>query len=297
MKLYAPRYYKDFKCIADKCPHSCCVGWEIDIDGDTLDKYKNLCGGYGDLISDSISVDGGTPHFTLGAGERCPHLDERGLCRIITSVGEDYLCDICREHPRFYNFTSIAEVGLGMSCPAAARLILSSPSYAETEEIGERCAEADAVGFDGIAARGEVYATLGGAEDYTAALERIYCEYSIDKGEDREWLLTLDSLEYLDAAHKELFLKYSSALRPTEGEAQRYLERFLAYLIYRHATEAGDGEDFCERLAFCLFCERLLSALICTEGASNLDEVAELARVISEEIEYSEDNTAALIYR
>ena len=39
MKLYAPAYYKNFKCIADKCEHSCCVGWEIDIDKETLDKY------------------------------------------------------------------------------------------------------------------------------------------------------------------------------------------------------------------------------------------------------------------
>lgn len=297
MKLYAPRYYRDFKCIADKCPHSCCVGWEIDIDDKTQEKYQGLCGGYGEVIVASISDEGGTPHFTLGAGERCPHLDERGLCRIITSLGEGYLCDICREHPRFYNFTNVCEVGLGMSCPAAARIILSSPDYAVTEEIGERDAEADAVGFDGIAARGEVYAMLGEAECYTAALDRIYREYGIDKGEDCERLLILDSLEYLDEAHRELFLKYSSALRPDDKEAEAYLERFLAYLIYRHTTEAEDMEDFCERLSFCLFCERLLAALMCTEGASSLDEAAELARIISEEIEYSEDNTAALIYR
>ena len=31
MKLYAPKYYNEFKCIADKCTHSCCVGWEIDM--------------------------------------------------------------------------------------------------------------------------------------------------------------------------------------------------------------------------------------------------------------------------
>lgn len=42
MKLYAPEYYKNFKCIADKCEHSCCIGWEIDIDEETLKKYENL---------------------------------------------------------------------------------------------------------------------------------------------------------------------------------------------------------------------------------------------------------------
>ena len=41
MKLYAPTYYKNFKCIADACEHSCCIGWEIDIDPEALEKYEN----------------------------------------------------------------------------------------------------------------------------------------------------------------------------------------------------------------------------------------------------------------
>ncbi len=294
MKLYAPRYYKDFKCIADKCEHSCCVGWKIDIDEETYEKYQRLSGGYGEAIAKSISEVGGTPHFTLGAGERCPHLDEHGLCRIITSVGEDYLCDICRKHPRFYNYTSVAEVGLGMSCPEAAMIILSSPDYAVIEEIGESSAEADEVEFDGFLARGEVYAILqdrsGG---YREALLNIYRRYAIDTGTDENWLSALDSLEYLDGAHKTLFMKYSSTLRP-EG-CDEILERFLAYFIYRHCTEAFDTEDFCDRLSFCLFCERLFASLICSVEAKSFSEIVELARVISEEIEYSEENTSALM--
>ena len=40
MKLFAPQYYKKFKCIADKCRHSCCIDWEIGIDPDTMKKYE-----------------------------------------------------------------------------------------------------------------------------------------------------------------------------------------------------------------------------------------------------------------
>jgi lysine-N-methylase len=36
MKLRAPKYYLDFACIADRCKHSCCIGWEIDVDADTM---------------------------------------------------------------------------------------------------------------------------------------------------------------------------------------------------------------------------------------------------------------------
>ena len=33
MQIIVPDYYKEFSCIADHCRHSCCIGWEIDIDG------------------------------------------------------------------------------------------------------------------------------------------------------------------------------------------------------------------------------------------------------------------------
>jgi len=292
MKIYAPKYYREFRCIADRCSHSCCVGWEIDIDGDTLEKYETL-GGYGEAIRESISTDG-VPHFKLGAGERCPHLDGRGLCRIIASVGDEYLCDICREHPRFYNFTDVCEVGIGMSCPEAARIILGSADYAEISEIGEVDATAEVGDFDARAERGEIYELLSDAScGYEKRLERIYERYEIKAGDDGVWLEAIDRLEYLDDAHRALFMKYSSARRPDGCDES--LERFLAYFIYRHCTEALDMEDFCARLSFCLFCERLLASLICSEGAKTGCEIEELARVISEELEYSEENTYALM--
>lgn len=295
MKLYAPKYYKDFRCIADKCEHSCCIGWEIDIDEDSLKKYRRLKGGYGAVVRNSVATSP-TPHFKLGAGDRCPHLDARGLCKIILTLGEDYLCDICREHPRFYNYTDAVEVGLGMSCGEAARIILSSPDYAEMEELGEVGIEADGVDFDGRAARSEIYAILSDpAHGYSGALSKVYTAYAVDAGEDGEWLEILDGLEYLNAEHKPLFMRYSSENRPEGEDAVRYLERFFAYLVYRHCTEAVDAEDLAARLSFCLFCERLLASLMVTEKAVSLHEVAALASIISEEIEYSDENTEALM--
>ena len=230
MKLYAPEYYKKFQCIADKCSHSCCIGWEIDIDNSTLGKYKQLSDGYGAVIADSISNDE-TPHFRLCENDRCPHLDERGLCRIILNVGEDHLCDICRLHPRFFNYTDVAEVGLGMSCEEAARLILSSPDYALMEEIGDTDAISDDVDFDGRAERGKIYAILQDkTTDYEKKTAELYRRYAIDVGDDSEWTEILGSLEYLDERHREMFLGYSSALRPSGKD--EYLERFLAYFIY-----------------------------------------------------------------
>ena len=293
MNLYAPKYYKKFKCIADKCKNSCCVGWEIDIDKATLIKYQALKSAYGTRIMDSICLDD-TPHFKLKKGDRCPHLDENGLCKIIINEGESYLCDICREHPRFYNYTGDCEVGLGMSCEEAARIILSSSEYDEMEYIGENQMDPDNIEFDGRLERQKIYKILKDeSATYTRRLEKIYRQYGLDFDNDSEYLEILKSLEYLDPSHKGLFLNYSSKQRPNDSE--EYLERFLAYFIYRHATEAFDYEDFCTRLTFCMFCERLFASLIHKTEAKELNEVVNLAIIISSEIEYSEDNTFELM--
>ncbi len=67
-----------------------------------------------------------TPQIRLLPGERCPFLNERGLCEMILRYGEGMLCQICRDHPRFRNYWSDrVELGLGLVCEEAGRLILS----------------------------------------------------------------------------------------------------------------------------------------------------------------------------
>ena len=284
MKLFAPEYYKDFKCIADRCRHSCCIGWEIDVDGDTMEKYRSLRGGYGKEIIESIDEDE-TPHFRLAGDERCPHLDERGLCKIITELGEGYLCHICREHPRFYNDTPYGkEVGLGMACEEAARLILSSDGYSVIEEIGEVAEETDEFFFDAVREREKVYSILSDRSvTYSDRLKKIAEKYEISLfciSKEK-----IDSLEYLDDKHKEMFLRFSPDLS-TPKELENHLERALGYFIYRHCTAAFDESGFRASLGFCLFCERLLASMAGKGG-----DISELARIASEELEYSEDNT------
>ena len=290
MKLFAPKYYNEFKCIADKCTHSCCIGWEIDIDDYTLEKYSSLDHKYGEAIRKSIEITD-TPHFILGKNERCPHLSERGLCEIISNVGEGYLCDICREHPRFYNDTCLGkEVGLGMACEEACRIILNSDDYLSIVEIGEVEEEAIAFEFNATHYRQHIYSILSDRSvAYVERLKRIYdklgaCPNALS---DNEWKEVVSQLEYLDPAHKEMFMRYSSALFDS-GKNDCYLERALAYFIYRHCTEAYDENDFCARLFFCLFCERLLAS-VCQ------DDIFTCARIISEELEYSLDNTEAIM--
>lgn len=293
MKIYAPKYYSDFTCIADRCKHSCCVGWEIDVDEKTLQKYALLGTKKGEKVRESIEY-GDTPHFKLAEGDRCPHLDGRGLCKIILGLGEDYLCDICREHPRFYNYTSLGkEVGLGMACEEACRLILASDAYADMVEIGSNCDEQYEADFDAVRCREVVYKILSDRSvEYSERLNAIHKKYKVKPTvlDDDEWQQLFERLEYLNAEDKKLFSVYSSDAKAERGR-ERQLERALAYFIYRHCSETETEGDFCAALGFCLVCERLLASM-CDNFKSI--QITELARILSEEIEYSEENTEAI---
>ena len=126
MLWYVPHIYGDFHCIATACKHNCCIGWEIDIDDRTKEAYRGVAGPFGERLANSICEADGVSSFRLTEGERCPFLNCQNLCDIHLVLGEEALCQICRDHPRFRNyFSSRGEIGLGLSCEAAARLILN----------------------------------------------------------------------------------------------------------------------------------------------------------------------------
>ena len=294
MKLYAPTYYTQFHCTADRCTHSCCVGWEIDVDPDTLAKYKSLHGEMGERIRASIAEEGDSAHFVLAAHDRCPHLDGRGLCNIIKALGEGYLCEICREHPRFYNrVAGRLECGLGASCEAAATLILSEDGYHVFEVIGEENVENEGTyaGFGAKTRREMLFSLLCERKSpYAVRRGEIAAQYaapaSLD-GDEKKRLLA--SLEYLDPAHAVLLQGAAESCVP-QDEAAAYCERFLAYLIYRHASPARDAREFALSVSLALLIEELFCNLIQEKGIPPV----QAAVLLSEELEYSEENTEAL---
>ncbi len=123
-----PDFYDEFKCIADKCTDSCCIGWEIDVDENAFEKYKKINTPFGEKIrSQIIKSEDESNCFSLCENERCPFLNESNLCDIIINCGEEYLCDICREHPRFYEwFVGVTECGLGLCCEEVCRILLEN---------------------------------------------------------------------------------------------------------------------------------------------------------------------------
>ena len=118
-----PDFYFDFQCKADKCLHSCCKNWEIDIDDESISRFKNLPENESaEIFANIQDMDGSC--FKLKDDGCCPFLEESGLCRLIKKYNEDFVPYICREHPRFYNeYETYCECGLGLSCEETVSLI------------------------------------------------------------------------------------------------------------------------------------------------------------------------------
>ena len=261
MKVYAPCYYKNFKCIADKCVNNCCIGWEIDIDEETLDFYKKSKD-----ISNKISTVS-SPHFILESNGRCPFLNKQNLCEIINKYGDEHLCQICRDHPRFYNFyDSRAEYGLGLVCEAATKLILESDFSLEI--IGEDDFNETENTFESeffhereILFSKEPYSLKEYIPDiplhilanYFSKLERLDTKWD-------DYLLTLKGR--------------TESLRNIEIKNSKQWKNLFCYFLYRHFYNTS--------FEFCLLCTNLIFAI---EG-----DISEVCRMFSGEIEYSDEN-------
>ena len=295
MKIIAPSYYKKFKCIADKCRHSCCVDWEIDIDCNTYEKYKSLNDEYGKRILASISECGDMRCFILEKG-RCPHLDSNGLCKIISAYGEDMLSDICKEHPRFYNdLGTHIEVGIGMVCEEAARLILTDDSF-ELAEIDNSDDLAKEHEFDPLPYRSRIFEVLSENSPLCVRIEKLKSEFNVspDIYSFDEWIAVFSELEILSEKWKKL-LK-GTKLCEADPVYDVYFERFLKYLVFRHISSSESYEDLRARLGFVLVSEMLVRNMVDSFGATGFDDMREIFRLYSSEIEYSEDNSSALIF-
>ena len=122
MNYRMPSYYRDFKCIADKCPDTCCAGWEIVIDDKTMEKYKSMQGDMGKYILSNVDQK---ENVYKRCGNRCAFLNDNNLCDLYIKAGEDKFCKTCDRYPRhFEEYGNLLEAAISMSCPVAARMII-----------------------------------------------------------------------------------------------------------------------------------------------------------------------------
>lgn len=315
MKIRVPDYFNSFKCIANECSDSCCIGWEIPIDDASTAKYKALDCKIGREICEK------TKHgcFPLDENGRCAFLDEKGLCRIISSVGDGYLCDICREHPRYYGVGRDGiDGGIGLSCEAAAEIILSldkrpefttinrDVNYYDEDDFADISDSLREILYHGIFTRG-MHELIGKYLAYAQAADDVAFNASTS-GKS----VKIPKVDYIPAENEEIrrMLKYALTLF-SECEAltdkwNTLLERagkveittvlakekltrpLIYYFTHRYVREGVEDMSLSARVLFAL-CSALAIAAISEVIDADKSKVKS-AVLFSKNIEYSTDN-------
>lgn len=122
MKYTIPHYFEQFRCTAAECVDTCCAGWAIMIDEESLDKYKKTEGPLGNRLHNSINWE---EKSFCQYEKRCAFLNEENLCDLHIEGGEGMLCETCRNYPRHMEeFEGLREGSLSLSCIEAAKIIL-----------------------------------------------------------------------------------------------------------------------------------------------------------------------------
>lgn len=331
--LCEPSYIKEFHCTAAACRDTCCAGWEIVLDEEALHRYKKVSGAFGERLKKEIKTEDGESYFALTKEKRCPFLDINGLCDIYKHLGEEALCDICTEHPRFYNWIGdYTEKGLGLCCEEAERLLFSHKeplTFICTEpEEGEEIAEdlqallqirKEAFAIlqnrerpftERIAAfkqyMEQVQAALDGDMDISdeEALKNV-CFPSEEK--IRQILGFYHTLDFLDPAWKQLLKQAESDakniaekgadLLSADASREYEWEHVAVYLLFRYCLEAIYDGDILTRAGLVCHCLELLAILaaeIALQSAYTTEKRDTLLRMFSREIEYCPENMEAV---
>lgn len=307
MILTFPTFYRDFKCIANRCTDSCCIGWEIDIDSAAYEKYRLMP----ESFQKNIAVCDGVAHFVLTQDERCPFLQKDGLCKIILEHSEDMLCDICREHPRFYEwYGEYKDAGVGLCCEEAVRLLLESEKAleyetVETQEISDDDTPED-ICKSVFELRKSLFSIINdrsltlsdriercflkiGAKDVIApcSADEFFAECVEIAKEmspfDELWEKYILCLEALD------FQEVKERINKALSENQIRYEKSLSYFVFRHFIKACFDGDLLSHFKFAVIMTILEMLIDCVNG-----DLLFNTRYLSKQIEYSEENIDAL---
>ncbi|MBE7033290.1 MAG: hypothetical protein E7406_03585 [Ruminococcaceae bacterium] len=317
MLFRRPCYYDDFICKADKCSDNCCIGWEICIDGETAQKYAAVKGDFGKRLRENIDFSQ-EASFIL-KGERCPFLNERNLCDIIINMGKDSLCQICRDHPRYFEwYGNVKEGGIGLSCEEAARLILTDGCYAdffesETDEYADEDFDEGAFSllfsvreriFDILCdcslplevRFSEILSLTDAAESMMKSrqVQKIMWDFSFSE-ELKGLVGVLEQTEAIDEKWETLLIKLEKAL--SEGlelslssNEEKYAERLFAYFVWRYFLKSVFDGQLTEKIRFALFSVTAIFALYRSLGEESFEALVKSAVIYSKQMEYSDKN-------
>lgn len=306
MNLYTISPFKNFKCVNKNCKHNCCIGWQINVDKRTLKKYRKIKGAFAEKLKNGVDFKGAK--FKMQNG-RCAFLNSDNLCEIIINLGENSLCQICRDHPRYRNFFSaFTEIGFGLCCEEAAFKLVSYPDkispvlVSSDKKRGTRLNKKEKAferkkllfrqkAFDTVQDRSEtIYNRVSSLLGFCGIKTEDFVKYPW-----KDEFLKLERLndEWTDKLKRTNFLSLNTPQKNSVA-----LEQIAYYFIHRHVSAAIDETDLKSRLAFCVLSLLIINS-VCSYVSNgeeySLKVICDVARDYSAEIEYSDDNVNALL--
>lgn len=116
-----PSFLGKFFCLGDKCEDTCCKGWGMQVDADTVARYRKDAPELLDAVMDSGD---GCLMRRDAMTDYCVKF-ENGLCGVHKQYGTDFLGDACHFYPRMTRGIGSTRVMTGaLSCPEIVRLSL-----------------------------------------------------------------------------------------------------------------------------------------------------------------------------
>jgi len=329
MKNTFPIYYPKFSCIADKCTDTCCAGWEIVVDGESLEKYNNLATPYGEKIRGLIAVDEDGDSIFVSQNGRCPFLLDCGLCEMYKELGHENLCRTCRNFPRFVNaFGSRIETGISLSCPEAARLIFESsdPVTFKTEENDGGIIPSDfdaELYFTLLEARKKAIAVIQQRNfsieqricaftEYSQALQELIDDNRLDEAKklDADEFLNrkhtfsvakskralnkiftdFGSLEFINSDFTDKLAKAKTVDIQSFQAYDREYEQLMVYFIFRYFITAAYDYDLLSKTKFAVVSFIVIKRLHAGLCAIEKEQRTDISQKYSKETEHSANN-------
>ena len=296
MKEYLLNYCEGFKCIASRCKHTCCAGWEMNIDQKTLGVYKDETSNFSLVLKKGVNFK--KSKFKTDKSGRCAFLNDKNLCEIIINLGEKSLCQVCTDHPRFRSFfDDRVEVGLGFCCEEATRIILSFKDKIQPKLVLDD-GRAEQLDFNQKNVLGFREKALEIIQDRKQSIgDRInkllvICRFDSDNKNFKATIKTFLSFEKVDKNWTALLrrIKKTALITRTPQKYELYAEQFLVNSIYRHLSNAEDTISVRARAISCVISWWLIISMV---ESLKLD-LFDVVRAFSVEVEYSDKNIKKL---
>ena len=264
------------------------------------------------------------PRFHVDQDKRCAFLNKNNLCDIYIHLGEESLCEICTQHPRFHNeYGNIRQSGLGMACEEAARLIFESDGL-RLKLVNETKEEKDDFSEDLLEIQLQIFALLRQKEySIEQRIEHIFSfiknaqEELNQKGriislkynssiknqhiletmrEDdymKNWIFICQELDFMTPWIREMFYSMEdlSFYKKDRKLKDSQIEQLMSYYIYRYFMRAYEDDNMIDKIKFAILSCILITMIEQYCQAMDIPKkMIEIARIYSKEIGYCQEN-------